>query len=307
MEDEKKIRLSKVSKEFNIGLSTIIRFLEKSGMIIEHSPNAHISNKEYNIIEQAFRKYRTTESPLETIHKKLAKPRINISITNLGNVGIEQRKTSQKKTINRVESDNSKSAISKELERVNEPFFSEGEPVLLGTVFPFGNGFIDKRGTFIYYLDTISKTTVQLNKKKTIIKLIQKHDFVLSPDDRKVISLLFGTKFSENIFTELNNPELKKSKKQRKRERERERERDSTSDFSVFIKKPRNIDEWKRYAAFRTHHYSRGTHACAICGNYGCGMYRIDFTEYFICSKCWNKIKVPSTTHKRWIEISTPM
>ena len=53
-EAEKTIRLSKVTKEFNIGLNTIVDFLAAKGHKIESSPNAKISDEVYRILLKEF-------------------------------------------------------------------------------------------------------------------------------------------------------------------------------------------------------------------------------------------------------------
>ena len=49
-----KIRLGKVIKECNVGLQTIVEFLEKKGMTVEASPNTVITDEQYEMLKQAF-------------------------------------------------------------------------------------------------------------------------------------------------------------------------------------------------------------------------------------------------------------
>ena len=42
MGNEKKIRLIRVAKEFNVGLSSIVDFLHKKGIEVDSSPNSQI-------------------------------------------------------------------------------------------------------------------------------------------------------------------------------------------------------------------------------------------------------------------------
>ena len=48
------IRLSKVAKEFNIGITTIIDFLSKKGFSVESSPNAKISTEMYALVQKEY-------------------------------------------------------------------------------------------------------------------------------------------------------------------------------------------------------------------------------------------------------------
>ncbi|TVR43167.1 MAG: translation initiation factor IF-2 [Bacteroidia bacterium] len=47
-------RLSKVAKEFNIGLATIVEYLNKKGVSVENNPNAKISEEAYGLLLQEF-------------------------------------------------------------------------------------------------------------------------------------------------------------------------------------------------------------------------------------------------------------
>lgn len=47
-------RLSKVTKEFNLGLDTIVDFLEKNKISVERNPNAKISDEAYELLKKEF-------------------------------------------------------------------------------------------------------------------------------------------------------------------------------------------------------------------------------------------------------------
>ena len=49
-----KIRLNKVQKELNIGLSTIVEFLQKKGFEIKEDPNAVVPEGGYEMLMQEF-------------------------------------------------------------------------------------------------------------------------------------------------------------------------------------------------------------------------------------------------------------
>ncbi|MDR4988702.1 MAG: translation initiation factor IF-2 [Bacteroidales bacterium] len=52
-------RLSKVAREFNIGLTTIVDFLNKKGISVENNPNAKISQDAYELLFQEFQSEKT--------------------------------------------------------------------------------------------------------------------------------------------------------------------------------------------------------------------------------------------------------
>ena len=49
-----KIRLNKVQKELNVGLSTIVEFLQKNNFEIEENPNAVVPEEGYNLLIKEF-------------------------------------------------------------------------------------------------------------------------------------------------------------------------------------------------------------------------------------------------------------
>ncbi|WP_430810815.1 MULTISPECIES: translation initiation factor IF-2 [unclassified Carboxylicivirga] len=62
-------RLSKVAREFNVGLHTIVEFLQKKGFKVETNPNTKISDDMYSILAQEYR----GDSHVKKESEKLAK------------------------------------------------------------------------------------------------------------------------------------------------------------------------------------------------------------------------------------------
>jgi translation initiation factor IF-2 len=54
MSDEKTIRLSKVTKDLNIGLEHLIEFLDSKGVKVERNPNTKISQEAYTLLQKEF-------------------------------------------------------------------------------------------------------------------------------------------------------------------------------------------------------------------------------------------------------------
>ncbi len=73
MGNEKKIRLIRVAKEFNVGLNTITDFLHRKGIEIDSSPNTPIDADTYAVLEKEFGKNRPSGSELDTIREKINK------------------------------------------------------------------------------------------------------------------------------------------------------------------------------------------------------------------------------------------
>ena len=50
----KTIRLSKIAREFNVGISTIVDFLRKKGEEIDSNPNTKVPHELYDILIQEY-------------------------------------------------------------------------------------------------------------------------------------------------------------------------------------------------------------------------------------------------------------
>ena len=48
------VRLSKVAREFNVGLSTIVDFLQEKGIKISSDPNAKLTDDQYSLVAKEF-------------------------------------------------------------------------------------------------------------------------------------------------------------------------------------------------------------------------------------------------------------
>ena len=73
MGNEKKIRLIRVAKEFNVGLNTITDFLHRKGIDIDSSPNTQIDADTYAILEKEFGKNRPNGNELDSVREKINK------------------------------------------------------------------------------------------------------------------------------------------------------------------------------------------------------------------------------------------
>lgn len=69
MADNKKIRLSRVAKEYNVGIGTIAEFLEQKGITIEQSPNVQLNEHAFDLITKEFSANLTPKVNLKEISK----------------------------------------------------------------------------------------------------------------------------------------------------------------------------------------------------------------------------------------------
>ncbi|MBE6209764.1 MAG: translation initiation factor IF-2 [Rikenellaceae bacterium] len=62
MMSERKIRLSQVCREFNVGLSTVVEFLAKRGVEVDNAPNTIVTPEAYAILEKEYGAGRTNDN-----------------------------------------------------------------------------------------------------------------------------------------------------------------------------------------------------------------------------------------------------
>jgi len=89
--DKKITRLSKVAREFNVGISTIVEFLNKKGYDIDSNPNAKVSPEQYNLLVDEY----STDSDVKKQSKKInleksQESKHSISINDIEQEGQEE-------------------------------------------------------------------------------------------------------------------------------------------------------------------------------------------------------------------------
>ncbi|RHR74722.1 translation initiation factor IF-2 [Odoribacter sp. AF15-53] len=85
------VRLSKVAREFNVGLSTIVDFLQEKGIKISSDPNAKLTDDQYSLVAKEFST--DSEAKRESNRVDLKNSRLKketITIDNMNN-GTEER------------------------------------------------------------------------------------------------------------------------------------------------------------------------------------------------------------------------
>ena len=98
MGNEKKIRLIRAAKEFNVGLNTITDFLHRKGIEIDSSPNTPIDADTYAILEKEYGKNRPSGSELDSVREKMNK-KTTVSIEPTPAPQPKEEKKEEKRTI----------------------------------------------------------------------------------------------------------------------------------------------------------------------------------------------------------------
>lgn len=84
MAEEKSIRLSKASKDLNIGLDHLVQFLEKNGFKIEKNPNAKIVPEAYALLQKEYQQDKIVkQDAIEITKEKFRKENIVIEAKDL--------------------------------------------------------------------------------------------------------------------------------------------------------------------------------------------------------------------------------
>ncbi len=63
-------RLSKVAREFNVGIQTIVEFLHKKGFDVDSNPNTKISDDAYHLLEKEYKSDISLKKESEKINLK---------------------------------------------------------------------------------------------------------------------------------------------------------------------------------------------------------------------------------------------
>ena len=95
-EDKKAIRLSKAAREFNVGIQTIVEFLNKNGFDISHDPNCKIPPEAYALIVKEY-------SGDLSVKKDAEKLALKEKITPKKSLSIEDMETGREVKMNPIE------------------------------------------------------------------------------------------------------------------------------------------------------------------------------------------------------------
>lgn len=127
MNNEKKLRLIQVAKEFKVGLNTITDFLHKKGVTIDGSPNTQISADVYAIVEKEFGANRPSGNERESVREKISLKQTTVSIDK--DAKEEKKESAPKSGVIDVKSEISQPKILGriDLDKKNEPVKAKAE------------------------------------------------------------------------------------------------------------------------------------------------------------------------------------
>ena len=106
------IRLNKVTRDLNVGIATVVEFLQKKGYTIEANPNTKITEEQYAVLVKEF----STDKNLKKESEKFIQDRKNKERNN-PTVSIEKAEEPKKEEPKAEESDLPKIDYLKDLEQ----------------------------------------------------------------------------------------------------------------------------------------------------------------------------------------------
>ena len=80
MDNERKLRLIQVAKEFKVGLNTIVDHLQKKGITTDGSPNAQVTSEMYTILEKEFGTNRSSGNERNAVREKISQKQATVTI-----------------------------------------------------------------------------------------------------------------------------------------------------------------------------------------------------------------------------------
>ncbi len=87
MSDNKAVRLSKLAREFNIGISTIVDFLKHKGIEVDSNPNSKVTPEAYDLLMKEYSNEKTFKKESEKISLRSIKEKTAITIDDVMNKG----------------------------------------------------------------------------------------------------------------------------------------------------------------------------------------------------------------------------
>ena len=121
------IRLNKVTRDLNVGITTVVEFLQKKGHTIEANPNAKITEEQYAELVKEFSKDKNLKKESEKFiqerqNKERNKPTVSIAEEPKKEEEIDLRPSAKFKPVGKIDLDNlnKRAAAPKKEESVKE-------------------------------------------------------------------------------------------------------------------------------------------------------------------------------------------
>ncbi|MBQ8443493.1 MAG: translation initiation factor IF-2 [Bacteroides sp.] len=255
------IRLNKVTRDLNVGITTVVEFLQKKGHTIEASPNAKITEEQYAELVKEFSKDKNLKKESEKFiqerqNKDRNKPTVSIEANEpKKEEEIDLRPSAKFKPVGKIDLDslNKRPAAPK----VEEPVKVEVEPETVQEPVVVEQVLVEEKKPeptpeeIVMPVEEVEPQEVQMEKETSEKTNIQEEDgvFKIRPTEFKSGINVLG-KIDLDALNQSTRPK-KKSKEEKRKERDekeklRQQQRQQMKD--AIIKEIRKTDEKSKNA-----------------------------------------------------------
>ncbi len=113
------IRLSKLAREFNVGIHTIVEFLQKKGFDIDSNPNTKVSAEAVSLLEKEYKVDISLKKESEKISLKSHRPKKEV-ITIDDTDGGEELEEEEEKEVEKIPAPKAKTEVKEEVKQPEE-------------------------------------------------------------------------------------------------------------------------------------------------------------------------------------------
>ena len=65
LKDKESVRLAKVARDLQVGVGTLVEYLQRNGVVVENSPNAKIDGASYAMLQKEYGATVPTQAPVQ--------------------------------------------------------------------------------------------------------------------------------------------------------------------------------------------------------------------------------------------------
>ena len=124
------VRLSKIAREFNVGLSTIVEFLHKKGIQVSSDPNAKLTDEDYTLVAKEFSSDSEVKKASSMVDlRNSRKKKETVTIDNVSNVTEENDEDEFISVKDEVKLEHNLKVVDHiDLDQLNKPKQEEPQP-----------------------------------------------------------------------------------------------------------------------------------------------------------------------------------
>jgi len=224
-------RLSKVAREFNVGISTIVEFLNKKGYELDGNPNAKVSPKCYDILIQEYSKDIEIKKEKEKVTLRVQKSRNEtITLDDIDETVVEQENSTEeiiiiKDTSGIVEDEEKVSTEKKKKEKIEEVKIDKkkAEVKVVGKIDLDKKKEEEKKIEEEKITDKKKEEKPLTKKEEEIIKEEVKEEIIIDDKKEEESDLKVVGKIDLSSINQMTRPKKKTKEEKQKERKEKEK------------------------------------------------------------------------------------